>query len=90
MTEETAPAGAPTANPGLLVAAGVEACLELAATWHAWDGRPIARVVDGEPNVWTPYKALRRIADHLTDHLHEVEALLAGLSRCRMTGTGGW
>ena len=28
--------------------------------------------------MWTPHKALRRIADHLTDHLHEVEALLAG------------
>ncbi len=29
------------------------------------------------PNTWTPHKALRRIADHLVDHLHEVEALLA-------------
>ena len=65
-------------NPGRLVVAGVDACLELARTWHAWDGRPIARTVDGRPNLWTPGKALRRIADHLTDHLHEVEALLAG------------
>ena len=53
-------------------------CLDLAATWLAWDGRPCARFDDGQPNVWTPHKALRRIADHLTDHLHEVEALLAG------------
>ncbi len=30
------------------------------------------------PNTWTPHKALRRIADHLVDHLHQVEALLAG------------
>jgi hypothetical protein len=65
-------------NPGQLVVEGVEACLALARTWHAWDGRPIARTVDGEPSTWTPYKAPRRIADHLIDHLHQVEALLAG------------
>jgi len=65
-------------NPGQLVMDGVEACLALAQTWHAWDGRPVARAVDGKPNTWTPYKALRRITDHLIDHLHQVEALLAG------------
>src|SRR5712675_585074 len=66
-------------NPGQLVAVAVDQCLELARTWHAWDGRPIARTMDeGLPNTWTPHKALRRIADHLLDHLHEVEALLAG------------
>jgi hypothetical protein len=65
-------------NPAELVLAGVETCLEFAATWHAWDGRPIAGTVDGSPNVWTPAKALRRITDHLIDHLHEVAALLAG------------
>jgi hypothetical protein len=52
-------------NPGQLVADSVEACLEIAATWHAWDGRPLARTVDGKPNTWTPAKALRRITDHL-------------------------
>lgn len=65
-------------NPARLVADSVEECLSLARTWHAWDGRPIARSNDGMPNTWTPHKALRRIADHLLDHLHEVEALLAG------------
>ena len=69
-------------NPADLVVAGVEKCLEYAVTWHAWDGRPIAGTVDGpdglQPNVWTPAKALRRINDHLVDHLHEVAALLAG------------
>jgi hypothetical protein len=64
-------------NPGRLVADSVEACLEIAATWHAWDGQPIARTVDGKPNTWTPAKALRRITDHLIDHLQQVEALLA-------------
>lgn len=70
--------GAGPGNPGELVEAGVEACLALAATWHAWDGRPTAGTVDGMPNTWTPHKALRRITDHLIDHLHQVEALLAG------------
>jgi hypothetical protein len=63
-------------NPGSLVSAAVETCLEIAATWIAWDGRPL--VTDGE-NLWTPHKALRRVADHLLDHLAEVEALLAGV-----------
>jgi len=66
-------------NPGQLVSDSVEACLEIAATWHAWDGRPVARTVDGKPNTWTPAKALRRITDHLIDHLQQVEALLAGV-----------
>jgi hypothetical protein len=63
-------------NPGSLVSAAVSQCLETASTWLAWDGRP--RVTDGE-NIWTPHKALRRITDHLIDHLAEVEALLAGV-----------
>ena len=70
---------AATGNPGQLVSDSVEACLEIAATWHAWDGRPVARTVDGKPNTWTPAKALRRITDHLIDHLQQVEALLAGV-----------
>ena len=65
-------------NPGRLVADSVAVCLDIARTWHAWDGRPLARTVDGNPNTWTPAKALRRITDHLIDHLHQVEALLAG------------
>src|SRR6202167_6509759 len=69
-------------NPGQLVVAAVDRCLGVAPTCHAGDGRPIAREMDdGAPNTWTPHKALRRIADHLVDHLHQVEALLAGATR---------
>jgi hypothetical protein len=68
----------PAKNPASVVVTSVDQCLELAATWHAWDGRPIARAIDDRPSTWTPHKALRRITDHLVDHLHEVEALLAG------------
>ncbi|MEV6155613.1 hypothetical protein AB0L53_35260 [Nonomuraea sp. NPDC052129] len=62
-------------NPALLVAEAVDRCLTIAETWLAWDGTPI--VTDGA-NLWTPAKAVRRIQDHLIDHLAEVEALLAG------------
>jgi len=65
-------------SPAQQVVDSVAECLSYAATWHAWDGRPVARMADGQPNTWTPHKALRRITDHLIDHLHEVEALLAG------------
>lgn len=65
-------------NPGELVASAVERCLELAATWLAWDGRPRV-TADGE-RIYTPHKAVRRIGDHVVDHLAEVEALLAGES----------
>jgi hypothetical protein len=64
-------------NPGAKVEQAVEQCLELAQTWLAWDGRPCVSE-DGE-RVYTPHKAVRRIADHVIDHLAEVEALLAGV-----------
>jgi len=49
--------------------------LRLARTWTRWDGRP--RAVDDR--VYTPHKAIRRVADHLVDHLAQVEAMLAGV-----------
>jgi hypothetical protein len=52
----------------------VEHVLDLAATWTAWDGTP-AHVDD---RVYTPHKAIRRVADHMIDHLAEMEARLAG------------
>jgi hypothetical protein len=67
-----------TSNPAQLVVDGVEKALDLAASWPAWDGLPIKDTIDGVGDEWTPVKALRRINDHLVDHLHEVEALLAG------------
>ncbi len=76
VSEDVRPDG--SGNPGQQVVDAVEKCLVLAQTWHAWDGRPIARIADGKPNTWTPYKAVRRVTDHLIDHLHQVEALLAG------------
>lgn len=57
-----------------IVARAVDEVLELAQTWLAWDGTPIV----AEGNVWTPLKALRRVQDHLVDHLAEIELRLAG------------
>ena len=61
-------------DPATLIPAAVDEILGLAATWLAWDGTPIL----GDGNAWTPLKALRRITDHLLDHLAEIQATLAG------------
>ena len=66
-----------TENPGSAVEAAVRRCLELADTWLLWDGRPL--ISDEGDRVYTPHKAVRRIADHIIDHLAEIEALLAGV-----------
>jgi hypothetical protein len=64
-------------NPGTAVVIAVDECLAIAATWLVWDGRP--RLSEDGDRVYTPHKAVRRIGDHLVDHLAEVEALLAGV-----------
>ncbi|WP_306184242.1 MULTISPECIES: hypothetical protein [unclassified Streptomyces] len=61
-------------TPAASVTAMVDHVLALAATWTAWDGTP-APVDD---RVYTPHKAIRRVADHMIDHLAELEARLAG------------
>ena len=62
-------------DPALVVRAAVAEVLEVAETWLGWDGRPVYS--DG--NAWTPHKAIRRVADHLLDHLSELECRLAGI-----------
>lgn len=61
-------------DPASVVTAMVDHVLGLAATWTAWDGRPLPI----DQRIYTPHKAIRRVADHLIDHLAEVEARLAG------------
>ncbi|MBB4741103.1 hypothetical protein BJY16_004562 [Actinoplanes octamycinicus] len=58
-----------------MIEQAVSHALRLARSWPAWDGTPIP--VDDR--VFTPHKVVRRIADHLIDHLAEVEARLAGV-----------
>lgn len=45
----------------------------MARTWVAWDGHP--KPVDDR--VYTPNKAIRRLADHMLDHLMQIEAMAA-------------
>ncbi|KAB2344757.1 hypothetical protein [Actinomadura rudentiformis] len=61
--------------PSQVVNEMVDHVLELAATWTAWDGTPCPI----DDRIYTPHKAIRRVADHLVDHLAEVEARLAGV-----------
>jgi hypothetical protein len=67
-------------HPADIVTGMVNHVLELAATWPRWDGRPFEVSVEGEeaPRVYTPHKAVRRVADHLLDHLAELEARVGG------------
>jgi hypothetical protein len=67
-------------HPADVIAAMVEHVLDLAATWPQWDGTPFEAPVEGEPQprLYTPHKAVRRVCDHLIDHLAEIDARLAG------------
>src|SRR5215475_4958890 len=68
-------------DPADVVASMVEHVLKVAETWPRWDGQPVIVPVEGEPDrLYTPHKSIRRVADHLVDHLAELEARLAGRS----------
>ena len=61
-------------RPSQVVQAMVEHVLSVAQDWPGWspDGR------EPEPGLFTPHKAIRRVADHLIDHLAEIQARLEG------------
>lgn len=54
----------------------VSEALALAETWTAWDGNPIP-TPNGQ-RVYTPHKAVRRFADHMIDHLAQLQAEMSG------------
>ncbi|MEU4680466.1 hypothetical protein [Micromonospora sp. NPDC023737] len=62
-------------NPADVVTGLIDQVLELARTWTLWDGEP--RAVDDR--IYSPHKAIRRVTDHLIDHLAEIEARIAGV-----------
>jgi hypothetical protein len=62
-------------HPADVVTSMVYRVLEMAQTWTSWDGEPQA--VEGR--VYSPHQAIRRVADHLIDHLAQIEARIAGL-----------
>jgi hypothetical protein len=61
-------------DPADAVAQTVAHVLQLAETWGAWDGHPFPI----DDRIYTPHKAVRRTADHLLDHLAQLEAHVAG------------
>jgi len=66
-------------HPADVVTTMVNHVLKLAGSWPRWDGNPVEVPVEGEaPRTYTPHKAVRRVADHLLDHLAELEARVAG------------
>jgi len=62
-------------DPGEAIEEMVEHVLGLAETWLAWDGKPVSAL----GREYTPHKAIRRVADHMIDHLAQLEARLAGV-----------
>ena len=62
-------------DPAEVIGHAVSHALRLARTWPAWTGEPIP----AGDRIYTPHKAVRRLTDHLVDHLAEVEARLAGV-----------
>jgi hypothetical protein len=60
-------------DPDELVIEATEDALARAATWIGWDSGAVMSL----GNAWTPHKALRRITDHLIDHLCQIEARAA-------------
>lgn len=61
-------------DPADAVSEMVERVLKLAETWTDWDGEP--RPADDR--LYTPHKAIRRVADHMIDHLAQLEAHRSG------------
>lgn len=57
----------------------IDEVLNLASIWPDWDNVPNVVEVPGESQrTYTPHKAIRRVADHLVDHLAEIDAKTAG------------
>lgn len=63
-------------RPDELVLIAVEEALARAERWLGWNGAATMSM----GSVWTPHKALRRVTDHLIDHLAQIESRAAGVA----------
>jgi hypothetical protein len=57
-------------EPDELILQATEDALALAEGWIGWNSSAIMSL----GNAWTPHKSLRRITDHLIDHLCQIDA----------------
>ena len=60
-------------EPDELILQATEDALGLAESWIGWSSGAVMSL----GSAWTPHKALRRIADHLIDHLCQIEMRVA-------------
>jgi hypothetical protein len=63
-------------DPAEAIQEMVDHVLRLAGTWNRWDVRPYPI----DDRIYTPHKAIRRVADHMLDHLAQLEAHVTGTS----------
>ena len=63
-----------TLNPSQSVPLMIDRVLAMAESWVNWNGEPV--IIDGRE--MTPLKALRRVSDHVLDHLAEIQARVTG------------
>jgi hypothetical protein len=75
MNESLVPVCSASAEPVSVVPAMIAQVLEMAQSWTNWDGVPVE--VDGR--VMTPNKAIRRVTDHVIDHLAEAQSRINGV-----------
>jgi len=61
-------------QPDEVVLRATEDALVRAESWLGWSSSAVMSL----GSAWTPNKSLRRIADHLIDHLCQIEARIAG------------
>ena len=63
-------------DPADAISETVDHVLRLANSWVAWYGRPV-RVRN---RVLAPHKVVRRVADHMIDHLTQFQASMVGIT----------
>jgi hypothetical protein len=63
-------------HPALAVTSMIDHVLDLAATWPNRDGQPVEVAVEGEqPRIYTPHKAVRRVAFHAAGSAFYVDSV---------------
>ena len=62
-------------EPDERILQAAEDALAMAESWIGWDSGPSYSL----GGAWTPHKIMRRIADHMIDHICQIECMSAGV-----------